>query len=169
MLRGFCEEGYPLYVGSSARKIIPGCEELIEEELGKGSTVFFICDRHDPDDKEFQMFPTHCVKGTAEAEVIPELRRFPGEEISKNRYSAFFNTGLEEKLKELNPEKIVICGVCTDICVLHTTADARNRDYDVEVAMDCVTTFDAAAHEHALRHLKEILGAQLVKSSGKAG
>jgi nicotinamidase-related amidase len=124
--------------------------------------VFFICDTHDPDDLEFQMFPVHCVRGTEEAEVIPELSAFAGELIRKRRYSAFFETDLDRRLAELNPEKVIICGVCTDICVMHTAADARNRDYAVEVPTDCVATFESQAHSYALRHMEKLLGATLV-------
>ena len=64
MLRGFLEEGYPLYIGEGARGIIPNIQRLLEQELAQGSKVFFICDNHDPDDLEFKMFPAHCVAGT---------------------------------------------------------------------------------------------------------
>ena len=106
----------------------------------------FVSDHHDPDDLEFQIFPVHCVKGTEEPNVIPELESFvtPSNVVPKNRYSGFFNTDLAERLDESKPGKIVVCGVCTDICVLHTTSDARNRDYQVEVPTDCVATFDPA-------------------------
>ena len=138
-----------------------GC---LERERGAGSSIFFICDNHDPDDLEFQMFPRHCVKGTEEAQVIPELGDFVTEEnlVPKNRYSGFFDTKLGSRLEELGPEKVIVCGVCTDICVLHTAADARNRDYSVEVPTDCVATFDADAHKWALRHIEKILGARVV-------
>ena len=124
--------------------------------------MFFICDTHDPDDLEFQMFPVHCVRGTEEAGVIPELTAFAGELIRRWRYSAFFETGLDRRLAELNPEEVIICGVCTDICVMHTAADARNRDYAVEVPTDCVATFESQAHSYALRHMEKLLGATLV-------
>jgi len=161
MLRGFLEEGYPLYCGASARRIIPDVQGLLESELAQGSEVFFICDNHDPDDLEFRMFPPHCIKGTAEAEVVPELARYPGEIIPKRRYSAFFDTPLEEKLKEFKPEKLIVCGVCTDICVMHTVANARNRNYEVEVPVDCVASFDEKAHYYALEHMEKVLGARL--------
>ena len=166
MLRGFLEEGYPLYCGAKARHIIPNIQSLLERELAQGAKVFFICDHHDPDDLEFEMFPPHCIAGTAEAEVIPELARYPGGKIPKKRYSGFFGTPLETKLKELKPEKIIVCGVCTDICVLHTTADARNRDYPVEVPVDCVASFDEEAHQFALEHMEKILGAKLTSIGG---
>ncbi len=162
MLRGFLEPGHNLYCGDEARNIIPNVQRLMERELEAGSKLFFICDNHDPDDLEFQMFPVHCVKGTQETEVIPELAEHPGEAVPKRRYSAFFGTDLEKRLAEIMPEKVIICGVCTDICVMHTAADARNRDYAVEVPADCVATFDPKAHENALRHMERILGVKVL-------
>ena len=162
MLRGFLEEGHNLYCGDDARKIIPNVQAILERELAGGSKVFYICDTHQPDDLEFQTFPVHCVEGTVESEIILELRSYAGERIDKQRYSGFYNTDLDNKLRELGPEKIIVCGVCTDICVLHTTADARNRDYTVEVPSDAVATFDPNAHVWALQHMERILGTKLV-------
>ena len=162
MLRCFMEPGHPLYVGDKARKIIPKVRKLLERELGRESKIFFICDNHDPDDLEFKMFPPHCVAGSQEAEVIPELAGYAGEIIPKKRYSGFFNTELEARLKELKPDKLIICGVLTDICVMHTTADSRNRDYPVEVPVDGVASPDERAHRFALEHMEKVLGAKLI-------
>ncbi len=166
MLRGFLEEGYPLYIGAEARRIIPNIQRLIEQELAQGYRVFFICDRHDPDDLEFKMFPPHCIEGTPEAEVIPELAKYPGEIIPKKRYSGFFDTPLETKLKELKPEKLIICGVLTNICVMYTVSSARNRDYEVEVPVDCVASPDEKAHQFALEQIEKVLGAKLTSVGG---
>ncbi|MFC1968491.1 nicotinate phosphoribosyltransferase [Chloroflexota bacterium] len=165
MLRGFLEEGNPLYCGDKSRNIIPGVQRLLEEEVAQGSKVFYLCDSHTPDDPEFLMFPSHCIEGTPEAEIIPELGQYPGEVIPKRRFSGFFQTPLEEHLAKLGPEKLVICGVCTDICVLHTVADARNRDYGVEVPTSCVASFDEGAHHFALEHMEKTLGAKLISST----
>ncbi len=167
MLRGFMEEGNPLYCGADARNIIPRIAKLLKEENEKGSSIFFIADRHAPDDLEFKMFPPHCVSGTRQAELIPELAPYSGATISKQRYSGFFQTPLESELDRLKPEKLIICGVCTDICVLHTVADARNRDYAVEVPVDCVASFNAGAHKWALDHMQNILGARLIHTEEK--
>jgi nicotinamidase/pyrazinamidase len=163
MLRGFLKKGYPLYIGEKSRGIIPNLQKLLERELSQGSDVFFICDNHDPDDLEFKMFPPHCIGGTEEAEVIPELASYPGEFIPKKRYSGFYNTILDERLKEFKPDKLIICGVLTNICVMHTTADARNRDYEVEIPVECVASPDEEAHRFALEHMERVLGASLVQ------
>ena len=161
MLIGFMEPGKNLYCGDEARQIIPNIKRLIESEQAAGSSIIFIADTHDPGDLEFEMFPVHCVRGTEECEVITELADYVTVTLQKRRYSAFYETDLEKRLKTLNPEKIILVGVCTDICVMHTTADARNRDYAVEVPTDCVASFDLDAHRHALDHMEKILGAKL--------
>lgn len=165
MVIGFLEAGHNLYCGDRARGIIPNVQRLIETEQAAGGSVVFICDTHDPDDLEFQMFPVHCVRGTKEAELIPELRGYEGVRLPKRRYSAFFDTNLTDMLAELKPERVIVCGVCTDICVMHTVADARNRDYAVDVPIDCVASFDAQAHANALGHMEKILGARLLSQS----
>jgi len=164
MVKGFLEPGHNLYCGDESREIIPRIHGLLVRERAAGSEILFISDHHDPDDLEFQVFPVHCVKGTEEPDVIPELAEFlTGDNvIPKNRYSGFFNTSLETRLAAETPDKVIICGVCTDICVLHTTADARNRDYAVEVPSDCVASFNPEAHAWALSHLKDILGATVL-------
>ncbi len=118
MLRGFLEEGHPLYCGIEARNIIPNIQRLLERELKQGSKVFYLCDHHIPDDPEFRMFPPHCIEGTTEAELIPELLQYPGEIIPKRTFSSFYNTPLDKRLKAIKPETIVVCGVTTHICVL---------------------------------------------------
>ena len=161
MLRGFLEEGNPLFCGAASRSIIPSVQRLLAREMARGSPIISIMDSHDPDDLEFQMFPRHCVAGTEEAEVIPELAGFPGERMRKKRYSGFFGTPLEQRLQELKPDRLIVVGVCTDICVLHTVADARNRDYPVEVPRDGVASFDERMHRFALEHMGKVLGAKI--------
>ena len=50
--------------------------------------------------------------------------------------------------------------------MLHTVADARNRDYQVEVPTDCVVSPDEEAHHFALEHMEKVLGAKLTRVGG---
>jgi nicotinamidase-related amidase len=166
MQRGFMSPEGTLYCGDAARAIIPRVRALIEREAAAGSLIIFTADTHAPDDKEFAMFPPHCVAGTAEVEIIPELAELAAAHtiLPKRRYSAFFETDLAARLAAFRPDRILIAGDCTDICVMHTVADARNRDYPVEVRADCVASFDPDAHAWALRHMEKILGAEVIHS-----
>ena len=163
MVIGFMEEDHVLYCGDAARDIIPPVCSLIEQHHNANSPVIFVCDSHDPDDLEFEIFPKHCIKGTEEAELIHELHEYDGYHLPKRRYSAFFDTDLDKRLSELNTETVTICGVCTDICVMHTAADARNRDYKVNVYADGVASFDLDAHRIALKHMEDILGVRVIR------
>jgi nicotinamidase/pyrazinamidase len=163
MQRGFMSPEGTLYCGDEARKIIEPIRKLVEAESVRGSQIIFTKDTHDPDDLEFQMFPPHCVRGTAENEIIPELADLAAnaEIVPKRRYSAFFETDLADRLARFKPDKVIVVGDCTDICVMHTVADLRNRDYRVEVPAECVASFDPEGHAFALKHMDKVLGATI--------
>jgi nicotinamidase/pyrazinamidase len=141
----------------------------LARETAAGAVPIFLVDTHVPDDPEFAMFPPHGVRGSGEDEIVPELEEFAaaGHVVRKSRYSGFFGTELDELLRRLAPELVEVVGVCTDICVLHTVADLRNRHYPVVVRRDLVATFDAASHDgdaidrFALTHMRDILGARI--------
>jgi len=163
MLKGFCREGRPLYCGPSVAPIIPFIRRLIDGYNQREETIVFICDSHDPDDLEFQMFPPHCVRGSEEAEVIDELQGLARNEVvvPKTRFSGFFGTNLEELLAGIAPDLVEVVGLCTNICVLYTAEELRNRDYAVRVYRRGVASFDAGAHMFALQQIEKVLGAEV--------
>ncbi|MBI4317539.1 MAG: cysteine hydrolase [Chloroflexi bacterium] len=163
MLRGFLEPQGALYCGDESRSIIPKISQLLQREAANGSHVVFVCDNHEPNDPEFEMFAPHCVAGTQEAEIIPELASLSGLVVPKYTFSAFVGTRLDETLRELQPDRTIICGVCTSICVLFTVYDVRLRGYQVDVYADCVADFDPEAHGFSLRHMQKVLGARLLE------
>lgn len=168
VLNGFCKTGK--LASPRCRAAIPRIKAVVEERLKAGDQLIFLADTHDRDDREFEVFPVHCVRGTEEAEVVEELQPLlaRGLLIRKRRYSGFFETDLEARLAALRPDRVTVVGVCTDICVLHTVADLRNRDYAVTVPAAAVDTFDAPGHPgdaiqgFALSHMAGVLGATVV-------
>ncbi len=164
MLQDFMSEGGALYCGPEARRVVGPIRGKLEAFREAGDPVIFVCDRHRPEDAEFDVFPLHCVEGTPGAEVIGELEPREGEVIvTKRRYSGFFGTDLDITLRELEVGELVLVGVCTDICVLYTAADARNLGYSVTVPADCVASFDDEAHEFALRAMERTLGVKVAR------
>ena len=136
---------------------------------GRRVAIVFLVDTHVPDDPEFTMFPPHCVEGSGEDEVIPELQEFAdrGDVVRKRTFSGFHETELDAVLERLAPDLVEVVGVCTDICVLHTVAGLRARGYEVVVHQDLVETFDAPGHpaeefnRFALAHVRDVLGARV--------
>lgn len=150
---------------------IPRIRAIVERERAAGTPLVFTKDSHGDHDPEFQMFPPHCIVGSEEHELVEELREFELDAaavVQKRRYSAFHDTELDKVLEQLEPGEVHVVGLCTDICVLHTVADLRNRDYPVVIHRDAVETFDGPGHDadeanrYALEHAERILGAKVV-------
>ena len=75
MVNGFVKEG------SMHDLKIMNIVDSIKEECESHEHRIFIADTHENDAIEFNSFPSHCVKGTSEAEIIDELK--PYERISR--------------------------------------------------------------------------------------
>jgi nicotinamidase/pyrazinamidase len=164
MLNDFMNPKGALYCGDDARKIIPVIHSLVDQFAAENQPIVYLCDAHAPDDKEFELFSPHSIKGTWGAEIIPELK--PPERalvVGKTRFSALFGNNLEDLLKSFKPEEIWISGVCTSICVMDTAGDLRDHDYAVVIPVNAVADFDPEFHDFALRRMKRVYGAQLVE------
>jgi nicotinamidase-related amidase len=79
----------------------------------------------------------------------------PGETVvAKTRYSGFFGTDLDGRLKSAGADTLVICGLTTECCVESTARDAFHLDYHVFVVADACATYDASVHAAALRAME---------------
>ena len=98
------------------------------------------------------------IKGTEGAEILDELNRRKDEQvIVKKRYSAFFNTKLDQILKNLGVDTLIIVGINTHACVRMTAIDAYQRDYEVMIAKNCVFSWDWIHHMITLFYLKHAM------------
>jgi len=162
MLNDFIRKNGKLYIGDGGGKIILPIQRELERFRKEKDPVFYICDHHRPDDKEFNLFPPHCLSGTEGADIIEELK--PSKDdfiIYKRRYSGFFQTDLDITLREEGISELELVGVCSNICVLYTAASARMLNYKVRVLKDAVASFDKEAHGFALKQMKDILGVEI--------
>lgn len=73
--------------------------------------------------------------------------------IRKTRYSAFWNTDLDARLKALGVDTLVLAGLTTECCVADTARDAFNLDYHVFVVADACAAYEPGLHAGALRML----------------
>lgn len=162
MLNDFLDPDGALYCGDASREIIPHIRELIESHRRDGSIIIFVTDSHEADDKEFGMFPPHCVVGTSGSEMISEIEVRPEDYlVRKTRYSAFYGTELEDILRREGVDEVHLSGVCTSICVMDTTSDLWNRDFKAVVHQKSVADLTTEAHEFALKRMRDILGASI--------
>lgn len=152
--------------GPHAQAVVPGIERLVDAARLSGSPIVYITDAHLPGvDHEFEVWGSHAVAGSPEAEIVPELEPEEGDHrLYKRRYSAFYATGLDALLRELGIRTVVLTGVLTNICVQHTAADAYFRGYSVVVPTDCVNALTPEEQETSLAFMERMYDAKLTDS-----
>ncbi len=122
-------------------------------------------DAHIPSDPEFRIWGEHCLDGTAGSEFYGDLQKLGNRIISKRHYDAFFGTDLDSYLKDTGITDLFICGISTDICVLHTVAGAFFRSYKITVLEDLCCSIEPENHKTALNTMKSIYGVDIRESS----
>ena len=84
-------------------------------------------------------------------EILEEMDVRPEDWIvAKTRLSAFFQTNLEQILRALGAETVLITGVLTNQCIGATCKDALFRDFKPIVVEECVGTATPHLHEPAI-------------------
>lgn len=101
----------------------------------KGDLVIYI--QHDGSAMGF------CKPETKEWEILDSLVREPNDIIlPKTANDAFYNTNLEQFLKENKIDELVITGCATDFCVDATVKGGITKDFNITVISDAHTTAD---------------------------
>ena len=89
-----------------------------------------------------------CVRGTPGAMPPQSLAAAAGEEVVDKRFFSGFETGrLDELLRALGADTLVVAGLYTHGCVRATVTDAYQKGYAVVVAADGIASADP---QHAL-------------------
>lgn len=145
---------------------------LTKQFIDEAHFVVFPVDAHelnDPYHPETAAFPPHNIRGTAGRDLygsLQDLYNTKKEHIhwmDKTRFSAFAGTDLELLLRARGITELHLVGVCTDICILHTSVDAYNKGFDIVIHERGVASFDPAGHDWALRHFENSLNATVVR------
>lgn len=108
-----------------------------------------------------------CAEGTRGAQFIGPQPQGGDYVVSKKRYSGFTGTRLEESLRAMGRDTLVIAGLTTECCIHATAFDAFERDFHVFIATDAVAAYTSSVHEAALKAL-ELNCAQLFPSEAFA-
>jgi nicotinamidase/pyrazinamidase len=152
----FADPAGSLYV-AGGEQIVPIVNAHVEEARRAGALVVYTQDWHPGHTPHFQqdggIWPVHCVEDTDGAAFHPDLLVADHEVVRKGHdgrdgYSGFSvrdplsgergDTILHEMLTAAGVERLVICGLATDYCVVETVLDARMLGYPVEVLTDAV-------------------------------
>ncbi len=134
----------------AARQIVPNIVKIVEESRKKGIPIIHVVDSHLPVDIEVRkIWGPHAMKGSSESRIIPELEPRSEKEfvLEKRWYSGFRGTGLTQLLRDLEVNSIIVTGIATNICVLHTIADAVYERFDVILVSDATAAIPIVSND----------------------
>ncbi len=159
----FADPGGGLYV-RGGEQVVPLVDAEARAARDAGASVVLTQDWHPADTPHFEkdggVWPVHCVGGTWGAELHPGLASGPaaaGERVRKGTggedgYSGFTvrdpvsgeerPTALETLLRDRGVERLVVCGIATDYCVLETVLDGLRLGFPTTVLTDAVRAVD---------------------------
>jgi nicotinamidase-related amidase len=152
MLNGFCYEG--TLASPRAAACVQPIANLFQRAYARGVRNFVsIQEWHSEHAEEFKAYGAHCVRGTREAELVPELAslRFirDVEVVRKNSLHTIVETTMEQWLENHSlVDTFIVTGVCTDLCTYDLALDlklrgnARDIPRRVIVPANCVNTYD---------------------------
>ena len=147
MVNGFVNFGN--LADKNINRIVPNCVKLVETAHERGDLVVAFKDCHSLNDPELREYPTHCLRGTLECELVPELKPFEKsvKVIEKSTTNGFDTKAFKQLIEKETFDQVVVAGCCTDICVseflksLHKHLKDNNKKTELFVVGDAVDTF----------------------------
>jgi nicotinamidase-related amidase len=92
-------------------------------------------------------------------ELVGELNVQPSDlKITKRTWGAFYDTPLDEQLKQRAVTQIVLGGVSTSIGVETAARQAFERGYNLTLAIDAMADLNDEAHENSVKRIFPRLG-----------
>jgi nicotinamidase-related amidase len=141
------------------RPAVAVINRLVDQWSKQSLPIFYTRFELEPDDPQFERFgDRYCIKGTEGAEFIDEILPLRGAVISKRKHSAFFETDLEQQIRDAGCDGVVLTGLQTQICILTTAADAYNRGLSVVAVEDGVVSTRDEVRLEALDWIRKYVG-----------
>ncbi|MBR2960157.1 MAG: bifunctional nicotinamidase/pyrazinamidase [Burkholderiaceae bacterium] len=124
------------------------------------------------------LWPTHCVEGTSGADLATGLRLpmsrviaiLKGNDKNVDSYSGFIeadrktHTGFHAYCQDRFINRLYICGLATDFCVMWTALDAIHLGYEVFLVTDATRGINMnGSLEAAMDHMK-MAGVKMITS-----
>ncbi len=130
-----------------------------------------LCDMHTTDSVEFQTYPVHCLKGTAESKLTDEIQSADGNisVFGKNSTNGWLENDFRDAVSAADYHTFILSGDCTDICVLNLALtmkadfDRRNVPCRIIVPYDLTATCTLPNHDP---ELAEIMALFMMKTNG---
>lgn len=152
MQRYFVDKTSNLYVPSGS-DFVSTIRKLIDVFSKHGRPIIFT--RHIDSEGSLmcRWWQENIKEGDPMSQIIEGLNTKKGIVLTKHQYDAFFNTELEDNLKQMEVGQVVICGVLTNLCCETTARSAFMRGFEVYFLTDGTATYKKEMHEATLLNL----------------
>lgn len=170
--RDFCPGGaLPVPEGD---RVVPVLNEYMRIFRKVGAKIFATRDWHPPNHVSFReyggIWSPHCIQGSKGAEFHPGLK-LPEDvaiiskamDSSKESYSGFDGTELNDALKRRGVKRIFVGGLATDYCVKNTVLDGLKLGFETILLSDATRGIDARPGD-----VEEAIGEMIKKGARKA-
>ena len=164
MQNDFVRDNGSLFV-PKAKDSIENIKSLINHARPEKVKIVYTQDTHYDGDKEWEIWPVHCKKGTKGWKIIDELNPIDDDlVVEKNRYDGFYETPLEHYLSHVwKIENLIITGTVSNICVAHTAASAGLRWYKLVIPSDGISALTEFDHQMTLRQVSTLYSGLIVE------
>jgi len=95
-------------------------------------------------------WPPHCIQDTRGAEFHPDVQLpddaliiTKGDDIDRDQYSAFDDTGLADRLRSRNIQRVWVGGLAQDVCVRATVLDGLDEGFEIHLIREATRAVNA--------------------------
>ena len=163
---------------------VPGAEEirgnlktLTDYAVNNGIKIIASADAHVPNDKEFEVFPPHCVQNTSGQKKIEEttiaatvvlkndasgaaqvddIENADQILLEKQTYDVFTNPNAPGIFEAAGGDEYIIYGVATDYCVKAAAVGLLERGYKVTVVKDAIAAVAPETGDESIALMEEM-------------
>jgi maleamate amidohydrolase len=147
---------------SDTESALAATAKLLEKARAVGVPAIYLAVAYDTMDdvplawrREGGIF-ARCQRGLATGAINPVVAMEPADLLVEKRHaSGFYDTGLDEKLKVLGVDTLLMCGTSTSGCVRCTAVDGAARSYRVMIVDECCDDWRPVSTAAALYDLAD--------------
>ena len=130
-------------------EVVAPIQQLIDLYQKHGLPIYASRDWHPEGHCSFRAqggpWPIHCIAGSSGAAFSSAIALeqvsiviSKATTVEKDAYSAFNGTGLGEQMRARGIERVAVCGLATDYCVLNTAKDALAEGFATLLVLDAI-------------------------------
>ncbi|MDX6680414.1 MAG: hypothetical protein QOG94_453 [Solirubrobacteraceae bacterium] len=145
----------------SMAAVVPSIAELVRRARDEDTPVIYVNDNYGHWNSSSDQLLHAALEGR-HPELVEPLR--PPQDASfviKARHSIFYETPLEYLLRQIDIDRVMLCGQVTEQCILYSALDAYVRHFALAVPPDAVAHIDAELADAALEMMRRNMRADV--------